>query len=154
MTDNIDRKILNAIQQNSRRSISETAEIVGLSLSACHRRIANLEAAGIIQGYSANLNGAALGFKVTFFIEVSLDSQTETALMEFEQAAIKRPDILECHLMTGQADYLIKVTVADTYDYERIYRKSIASLPHVRSIQSSLVMKTVKRWNGYLLNVT
>lgn len=150
--DNIDRKILNAIQQNSRRSIADTAERVGLSLSACHRRIANLEASGIIESYSANLNGAALGFKVTFFIEVSLDSQSEKALKDFEDAAIKRADILECHLMTGQADYLIKVSATDTDDYERIYRKSIASLPHVRSIQSSLVMKTIKRRSGYVLD--
>ena len=150
--DNIDRKILNIIQKNSRRSIADTAERVGLSLSACHRRITNLEASGVIEGYSANLNGAALGFRVTFFIEVSLNSQSESALKDFEEAAMKRADILECHLMTGQADYLIKVSAADTDDYERIYRKSIASLPHVRSIQSSLVMKTIKRRKGYLLN--
>ena len=92
--DNIDRKILNIIQKNSRRSIADTAERVGLSLSACHRRITNLEASGVIEGYSANLNGAALGFRVTFFIEVSLNSQSESALKDFEEAHQK--DIRAC----------------------------------------------------------
>lgn len=149
MIDKIDRKILSYLQENCRRPIAETAEIVGLSLSACHRRIGLLEQRGVIENYSARLSGEALGYAMTFYVEVSLESQSEAALAAFERAALARPEVLECHLMTGQADYLIKVAAPDTQDYERIYRRTLAALPHVSRIQSSLVMKTIKRWNGY-----
>jgi len=122
---------------------------VGLSLSACHRRIGILEDKGVIAQYSARLNGEALGYQMTFYLEVSLESQSDAALAAFEKAAMKCPEVLECHLMTGQFDYLIKIAAPNTQDYERIYRRTIAALPHVNRIQSSLVMKTVKRWNGY-----
>ena len=147
--DAIDRKILSALQENCRRPISETANLAGLSVSACHRRISILEEKGVIENYSARLNGKALGYQMTFFVEVSLESQSEAVLAQFERAALKRPEVLECHLMTGAADYLIKVAARDTNDYEQTYRRTIASLPHVSRIQSALVMKTVKQWNGY-----
>ncbi len=149
--DQIDRKILNALQENCRRPISDIADEVGLSLSACARRISLLEDKSLIEGYGARLNAEKLGFRMVFFVEVSLDSQTEAALSTFEKATKARPEILECYLMTGQADYLIKVAAADTQDYEATYRKVIASLPHVSRIQSALVMKTVKPWLGYKL---
>ena len=82
-------------------------------------------------------------------MEVSLDSQSEQVLAAFEKAALARPQILECYLMTGNADYLLKVAAENTREYERIYRSTIAALPHVSRIQSSLVMKAVKRWSGY-----
>ena len=82
-------------------------------------------------------------------MEVSLDSQSEQVLAAFEAAVQARPQILECYLMTGSADYLLKVAAENTREYERIYRRTIAALPHVSGIQSSLVMKQVKRWNGY-----
>ncbi len=149
MIDEIDKKILRALQENCRRPISETADRVGLSLSACHRRIGILETKGVIARYSARLNGEALGFTMTFYVEVSLESQTETALAAFEKAALASAEVLECHLMTGTADYLIKVAAPNTRDYERLYRRTLAALPHVARIQSALVMKTVKPWNGY-----
>ena len=86
---------------------------------------------------------------MTFFVEVTLEGQSEAILSAFEKAAIARPEVLECHLTTGHADYLIKVAAPNTADYERIYKRSIAALPHVNRIQSSLVMKTVKCWAGY-----
>jgi len=86
---------------------------------------------------------------MTFYVEVSLEGQSEAVLSAFEKAAIARPEVLECHLMTGSADYLMKVAAPDTKAYERIYRRVISALPHVTRIQSSLVMKTIKRWNGY-----
>lgn len=149
MIDPIDKKILAALQSNCRRPISETADLVGLSLSACHRRIGILEQKGVIERYSARLNGEALGYAMTFYVEVSLESQSESALATFERAALASPEVLECHLMTGTADYLIKVAAPNTKDYERLYRRTLAALPHVSRIQSALVMKTVKRWNGY-----
>ncbi len=149
MIDSIDRKILSELQTNCRRPIADIAAKVGLSTSACHRRIGLLEDKGIIERYAARLNGEKLGYNMTFYVEVSLEGQTEAILSAFENAALARPEVLECHLMTGQADYLIKVAAPNTPDYERIYRRTIAGLPHVARIQSSLVMKTVKRWHGY-----
>ncbi|MEL6415725.1 MAG: Lrp/AsnC family transcriptional regulator [Pseudomonadota bacterium] len=147
--DHVDRKILVALQSNCRRPIAEIADQVGMSLSACARRITLLEENGYIDGYGARLSGEKLGYSMIFFVEVSLDSQTEAVLEAFESAAIRRPEVLECHLMTGDADYMIKIAAHDTRDYESTYRKVIASLPHVSRIQSALVMKTVKPWLGY-----
>ncbi len=149
MIDAIDRKILIALQDNCRRPISEIADKAGLSTSACHRRIGLLEERGIIERYAARLNGERLGYNMTFYVEVTLEGQSEAILSAFEKAALARPEVLECHLMTGSADYMIKVAAPNTKDYERLYRRTIAALPHVSRIQSSLVMKTVKRWNGY-----
>ena len=149
MIDDIDRKILTLLQSNCRAPIADTAEKVGLSPSACHRRIGQLEKAGLIEYYAARLNGTALGYAMTFYLEVSLESQSDAALAEFEAAALASKEVLECHLMTGDADYLIKVASRDTRDYEQLYRRTIAALPHVVKIKSSLVMKTVKRWTGY-----
>ena len=149
MIDNIDRKILDTLQSDCRQTIAQISETVGLSPSACHRRIGLLEERGVIERYAARLNGQALGYVMTFYVELSLESQSEKVLSEFETAAIARPEVLECHLMTGSADYLLKVAAQDTEAYERVYRRVIAALPHVSRIQSSLVMKTIKRWNGY-----
>ena len=149
MIDAIDKKILTLLQDNCRAPIAETAEKVGLSLSACHRRIGQLEKAGLIERYAARLNGTALGYAMTFYLDVSLESQSETALAAFEKAALASDQVLECHLMTGDADNLIKVACRDTEDYEQLYRRTIAVLPHVTKIKSSLVMKSVKRWKGY-----
>lgn len=150
--DRIDRNILSALQDNCRRPIAEIAGEVGLSLSACARRITLLENQGYIEGYGARLNAEQLGYGMTFFVEVSLDSQTDAVLASFEKAAISRPEVLECHLMTGNADYLVKVAAKDTQAYEAIYRKVIAALPHVSRIQSALVMKTIKPWRGYQMS--
>ena len=149
MIDDIDRKILSSLQKNCRLSITDMSETVGLSPSACHRRVGILEKQGVIERYAARLNGEKLGFNMTFYVEVTLEGQSESILSAFEKAALARPEVLECHLMTGTADYLIKVAAPDTKDYERLYRKVISSLPHVSRIQSSLVMKTIKRWKGY-----
>lgn len=149
MIDDIDRKILNALQTNCRRPIADIADIAGLSTSACHRRIGILEDKGVIERYAARLNGETLGYNMTFYVEVTLEGQSEAILEAFEKAALARSEVLECHLMTGSADYLIKVAAPDTKEYERLYKRVISALPHVTRIQSSLVMKTVKRWNGY-----
>ena len=147
--DTIDKNLLLALQKDCRQSVAELAGQVGLSPSAAHRRIGLLEKSGIIEGYSARLNGPKLGYQIEFFVEVSLDSQSEKVLAAFEKAALARPQILECYLMTGNADYLLKIAAENTREYERIYRRTIAALPHVSRIQSSLVMKAVKRWGGY-----
>lgn len=149
MIEDIDRKILRILQADSHRSAASIGEVVGLSPSATHRRIRLLEERGLIQGYGARLDGEGLGYAMTFFVEITLEGQSEAILAEFERAAVERADVLECYLTTGNADYVLKVAARDTEDYERIHRKIISALPHVIRIQSSLVMKTVKPWAGY-----
>ena len=149
MIDRLDRKILAQLQLNCRRPIAEISELVGLSLSACARRISLLEEKGFIEGYSARLSPEKLDLNMMFLLEITLNSQSELALQEFETAALRHEEVLECHLMTGDSDYLIKVAAKDRADFEELYRRSISTLPHVSRIQSSLIMKTVKPWSGY-----
>jgi len=103
MFDKIDRKILSELQENCRQSVADIAEKVGLSPSACHRRIGILEDKGVIERYAARLNGEKLGFNMTFYVEVSLEGQSEKILSDFEKAALARPEVLECHLMPNPA---------------------------------------------------
>ena len=147
--DRIDKILLVALQRDCRQSVAELADQAALSPSACHRRIKLLEEAGVITGYSAALNRAALGLPIEFFVEVSLTAQTEEAFERFEAAVKRVPEILECHLMSGQFDYLLRVAAADAADYERVHRSHIARLPGVQRIQSSLALRTVKGWSGY-----
>ncbi len=147
--DKIDKIILNELQKNSRQSILDVANRAGLSASSCHRRIKLLEEAGVITGYAAMLDRATLGLTNEFFVEVSLSAQTEEAFEKFEKAIQRVPEILECHLMSGQFDYLLRVVAMDAADYERIHRSRISRLPGIQRIQSSLALRTVKAWVGY-----
>lgn len=147
--EDIDRKILRHLQADSRQPAAVIGEAVGLSTSATHRRIKLLEERGLIEGYNARLNGEKMGFAMTFFVEITLEGQSEAVLAAFETAARAQPDVLECLLTTGTADYVLRVAARNTEDYERIHRKIISGLPHVIRIQSSLVMKTVKSWQGF-----
>lgn len=152
MIEVIDRKILRALQADSRRSAATIGEMVGLSPSACHRRIRLLEDRGLIEGYGARLSAEKLGLTMSFFVEVTLEGQSEAVLGAFERAAVARPEVLECYLTTGPADYVLRVAARDPDDYEHIHRGVISGLPHVTRIQSSLVMKTVKPWRGYAVD--
>ena len=147
--DRIDRRILAALQADCRQPIADLADKAGLSASACHRRVKLLEDRGVISGYSARLNGAKLGYAMEFFVEISLDRQSDDALEKFEAAVRRVPEILECHLMTGQFDYLLRIGVVDNSDYERIHRDRLSRLPGTVRIQSSLALRAVKRWAGY-----
>lgn len=147
--DRTDKILLNALQKNSTLSVADLAELAGLSASSCHRRVKLLEANGLITGYSANLDRKALGLANEFFVEVSLQAQTEQAFEKFENAVQRVPEILECHLMSGQFDYLLRVVASDAADYERIHRSRISRLPGIQRIQSSLALRTVKAWAGY-----
>lgn len=147
--DRTDRIILSELQKDAQRPVAELAAQAGLSASSCHRRVKLLEEAGVIRSYSANLDRTALGLANEFFVEVSLSAQTEEAFEKFETAVQRVPEILECHLMSGQFDYLLRVAAADAADYERIHRSRISRLPGVQRIQSSLALRTVKGWAGY-----
>lgn len=103
----------------------------------------------MIDGYTARLNGRRLGFQMEFFVEITLDRQSDDALETFEAAVRRVPEILECHLMTGQFDYLLRVGALDSADYERVHRDRISRLPGTVRIQSSLALRAVKPWTGY-----
>ncbi len=141
--DQIDRAILTRLQKQGRLSNAELAEAVNLSQSACHRRVARLESAGYIAGYVALLDPRALGRKTTVYVEITLAGQADEVLSAFEAAVAKVPEVLECHLMAGSADYLLKVVAADAEDFAQLHRKSLANLPGVAKLQSSFSLKTV-----------
>jgi Lrp/AsnC family transcriptional regulator, leucine-responsive regulatory protein len=147
--DPINCRILAALQTDCRLSIAELGQLVGLSASACHRRVKQMEEAKLIRGYGAQLDRSKLGFKVEFFVDVSLQSQTGEVLDAFERAVRGMGEILECHLMAGGTDYQLRVVAADIEDYERLHREHLAKLPHVTRIRSNLVIRTVRPWAGY-----
>lgn len=147
--DKIDKIILIELQRKAIMPIADLAERAGLSPSSCHRRVKLLEQAGVITGYTATLDGKRLGLANEFFVEVSLGSQTEEAFEKFEKAVQRVPEILECHLMSGQFDYLLRVAAADSTDYERVHRTKLSRLPGIQRIQSSLALRTVKPWSGF-----
>ncbi len=142
--DVTDRKLLRELQADSRRSVQVLGDAVGLSASACHRRIKALEDAGLVRGYSARLDAARLGYSMQFFIEVGLTSQSETALEAFEATVQDIPEVLECHLMAGQSDYILRVVCRDHEDFERLHRRLSARLPGVARIHSNMSIRTVK----------
>jgi DNA-binding Lrp family transcriptional regulator len=146
--DAIDRKLLRLVQTDSRRSVQELGEAAGLSASACHRRLKNLEERGLIVGYRAVLDAAALGFSMQFFIEVGLVSQTEATLDAFEAAVRDIPEVLECHLMAGQSDYLLRAVCRDPEDFERLHRQLAARLPGVARLHSNMSIREVKARQG------
>jgi DNA-binding Lrp family transcriptional regulator len=146
--DAIDRKLLRAIQQDSNKSIQQLGETVGLSPSACHRRLKALEQSGAISGYRATLDADRLGYTMQFFIEVGLQSQSEPSLDAFEAAVKDIPEVLECHLMAGQSDYMLRVICRDHDDFERLHRRLATRLPGVARIHSNMSIRMVKAPGG------
>jgi Lrp/AsnC family leucine-responsive transcriptional regulator len=147
--DRADIALLDALQRDSSRSIADLAESAGMSSSACHRRIKALEASGAIAGYAAQLDPQRLGLKLLAFVEITLTSQSREAMDRFEAAVGDYDDILDCHLMSGQADYLLRVAAADLEQYDRIHRDCLARLPGVSAMRSAFAIRRIKRWRGY-----
>ncbi len=141
--DALDHSILTLLQSDGRLTNADLAERIGLSPSACHRRVRRLENDGIIERYAAVLNRKLVGRGVSVFVEISLESQREELLNSFEAAVGQIPHVMSCHLMAGNADYLVHVTCADVADYETIHREHIAVLPGVTSVRSSFAIRTV-----------
>ncbi len=142
--DNIDRKILRLLQVDSNRSVQELGDEVGLSSSACHRRIKSMEESGLIENYRAVLNSRKLGFQMMFFIQVSLYSQGEESIKAFEKAVANVPEVLECYLMAGNSDFLLQVICRDQEDFERLHKMLITRLPGVSQVHSNLRIRTLK----------
>ena len=141
--DFIDRKILRIIQKNGRISNSELADEVGLSTSACHRRLQRLFANSTISSVVALVNERAVQLNSTVFVEIKLVRQVDEVLEKFERAVCLIPEVLECHLMAGSADYLLKVVVSSAEDFERIHRKYLSRLPNVSNMTSSFSLRKV-----------
>ena len=141
--DSTDRRVLVILQRQGRMSNADMAERVNLSASACHRRTQRLEAEGYIKDYVALLDPRKLQKPTTVFVEITLSGQADEILDSFEKAVARVPDVLECHLMAGSADYLLKVVADSTEDYGRIHRQSLARLPGVAQMQSLFALRTV-----------
>lgn len=141
--DKMDVAILRALQQNGRMSNADLAAKVGLSPSACSRRLDHLEKSGIISGYHARLSNAALDYKMMVIVHISLSGQFAKTLAEFEAAVKKCPNVLVCYLMSGEYDYILRVAAKDLADYERIHRDWLSALPHVVKINSSFALREI-----------
>jgi len=141
--DPTDRRILAVLQREGRITNTELSERVNLSASACHRRTQRLEEEGFIAGYVALLDARRMGRPTTVFVEITLQGQADDLLDAFERGVARVPDILECHLMAGTADYLLKIVAADTEDFARIHRQYLSRLPGVRQMQTSFSLRTV-----------
>jgi Lrp/AsnC family leucine-responsive transcriptional regulator len=147
--DRFDIALLETLQTDSRKSVAELSDKIGLSSSACHRRIKALEEAGVIAGYAARLDPDILGITLHAFVEMSLTSQSRETMDRFEAAVADFPEILECHLMAGQADYLLRVAAADLKGFDAIHRDCLARLPGVAAIRTSFAIRRIRDWRGY-----
>ncbi len=141
--DSMDRRILNVLQKNGRMSNADLSERVNLSPSACHRRVQRLEAEGYIRNYVAMVDPRKIGLATTVFVEITLSGQADELLEAFEREVARVPEVLECHLMAGKSDYILKVVAEDTEDFARIHRQKLARLPGVLGMQSSFALRTV-----------
>ena len=140
--DETDRRILSVLQKQGRISNADLSERVNLSASACHRRVQRLETDGYIRDYVALLDARKMAVPTTVFVEITLSGQADEVLDAFEKAVARIPDVLECHLMAGTADYILKVVAENTEDFARIHRQHLARLPGVAQMQSSFALRT------------
>ncbi|MCW2303044.1 Lrp/AsnC family leucine-responsive transcriptional regulator [Rhodovulum sulfidophilum] len=141
--DETDLRLLRVLQKQGRISNAELSERVNLSASACHRRVQRLEEGGFIRDYVALLDARKMGRQTTVFVEITLSGQADETLAAFEKAVARVPDVLECHLMAGNADYLLKVVAEDSEDFARIHRRYLTRLPGVARMQSFFALRTV-----------
>lgn len=144
-----DARILQELQTDSGQSIAEIADKVSLSTSACHRRIKALEDTGVIIGYSADLSARALGLRIQAFVEIRLSEQSQQSMERFEEAARRFEEILSCHLLSGDSDYMLRVAARDLDHFDRLHRDCLSQLPGVLSMKSSFSIREVKAWSGY-----
>jgi Lrp/AsnC family leucine-responsive transcriptional regulator len=145
--DTIDRKILSLLQEDGRMSLAKLSEAVGLSASPCLRRVRRLEDAGIIARYVAVLDQRRVGVPVSVFASIKLERQQEEALNRFAKAVARWPEVLECYLMTGPRDYLLRIVVEDLPAYERFLKQKLTRLSGIASIESSFALEQVKYTN-------
>lgn len=141
--DAIDHAILKALQSNARITNADLATKVGLSASACSRRLDILDRSGVILGYHAHVSPKALDYKMIAIVHISLSGQFAKTLAEFEAAVKLCPNVLVCYLMSGEYDYILRVAAKDLEDYERIHRDWLSAFPHVVKINSSFALREI-----------
>lgn len=146
--DDIDLQILKDLQDDGRLTNVELARRAGISAPPCLRRVRALETAHIIKSYHANVNQAALGFGVTVFAQVGLSSQNDNDLKAFETKVTEWPLVRECHMVAGDADFLIKVVARDWDEYQQFLSSKLTSVPNVKNVKSKLVVRTSKQLPG------
>ena len=142
--DDIDRKILRLLQRDCKITSNEIAEQVGLSQTPCLRRIRQMEASGIIHGYTAVLNPDALDLGMTFFARVWLTGQDEATVERFARDMQRLRNVVECHLMAGDCDFLLRILAADIADYRRFQIEHLNSLPGVKNVKTDIPMQRIK----------
>ena len=143
--DAIDRKILKVLQTDARASLQQVGQAVGLSSSPCWERIKKMEQSGVIEGYTVRLNPQALGLNDTVLVQLTLDSHTDNTLEKFGEVLATIPEVIEAYLVSGEYDYLLRVAVKDTRDYERLLREKLYKIKGIRHSKSSFVLRTMKK---------
>lgn len=143
MLDSIDRNILEHLQADGRMTMNDLCERVGLSATPCLRRVKRLEREGIIKGYAAHVDQGRVDLSVSVFVNVTLKRQTEAELEEFEAAIAGCPEVMECYLMTGTSDYLLRIVAADVSAYEGFLKSTLTRVSGIANIQSSFALKQV-----------
>lgn len=151
--DRIDLKILRTLQENARISYVDLAQTVGLSTTPCMDRVKRLEQSGLIQGYQAILSPEALGLGLLVFIEITLSNQSAEAFDEFRKAVDGLSYVQECHLVSGQSDYLVKIRLTDLPSYRKYLGDLLLALPHVRESKSYIVMEEAKQTSALPLDL-
>ena len=141
--DKTDLKILHSLQNDARMSNTDLADRVGLSPSPCLRRVRALEESGVIRRYAGILDPARVGLPISVFVNVSLRSQERASLEEFEQQILRYPEVMECYLMTGSFDYMLRVVLPDLDSYQRFLADKLTRIKSVANIQSSMTLKQV-----------
>jgi Lrp/AsnC family leucine-responsive transcriptional regulator len=142
--DDFDRQIVRELQADGRLSIHDLSARVGLSPSPVSRRVRNLETAGIIAGYCALIDEAQFGYAVSVFVSVQLDKQIDEALANFEREVRKFPEVVDCWLMTGNRDYMLRIATTDLMEFEQFLTGRLTKIPGVSSIESSIPLRRVK----------
>ena len=150
--DRYDKLILEALQNDGRISNVQLAQHVSLSESACLRRVRALEESGMIDRYAALISQREVGLPGNVFVHIGLHREEESELAAFEEAVRNIPEVMECYLMTGEFDYLLRVVVSDMADFERLHRDSLTRLPGVARVNSSVSIRTVQKKTELPLN--
>ncbi len=150
--DRYDKLILEALQNDGRISNVQLAQHVSLSESACLRRVRALEESGMIDRYAALISQREVGLPGNVFVHIGLHREEESELAAFEEAVQNIPEVMECYLMTGEFDYLLRVVVSDMADFERLHRDSLTRLPGVARVNSSVSIRTVQKKTELPLN--
>ena len=145
--DKVDMQILEALQTDGRLTATELADKAGLTASPCLRRLRLLEQSGVIRGYTALVDQAKVGLPISVFVSIKLERQSEDAMERFETAVRRCPEVLECYLMTGPRDYLLRVVARDLDDYERFVKGTLTRISGIANIESSFALGQVKHSN-------